>query len=185
MPNYKLSKELKKRMEKELRQYWDNVHKLEILEKEIIEETSSGDGQPRSNTTSDPTSQKALKLISTRSLALLSERILYVSKTINRLKPFEKDIFNLIFKENKDWLYCETMKGVSKTTYYNIMNKSIYYLAEEWRRNIMKEKKDYSIYNSLEESLKEVKLHKEGKIHLDNWNDFLIKLRKNKICGKN
>lgn len=137
MANYKLSRELKKRMEKELRQYWDNVHKLEQLKKEIIEETASGDGQPRSNTTSDPTSQKALKLISTRSIALLSERILYVTKTINRLKPFEQDIFNLIFKENKDWLYCETMKNVSKTTYYNIMNKSIYYLAEEWRRNII------------------------------------------------
>ena len=33
MANYKLSRELKKRMEKELRQYWDNVHKLEQLKK--------------------------------------------------------------------------------------------------------------------------------------------------------
>ena len=134
MASYKLSKDLKKRMEKELRQYWGNIHKLEQLKREIIEETASGDGQStKSNITSDTTAQKALKLISTRSIALLSERILYVTKTINRLKPFEQDIFNLIFKENKDWLYCETMKGVSKTTYYNIMNKSIYYLAEEWR----------------------------------------------------
>ena len=132
MPNYKLSKYLKKRMEKELRQYWGNIKKIEQLEKEIIEESGTGNTQGKTNVTSDPTSQKVLKLISTRSLILLNQRIMYVANTINRLKPFEKEIFNLIFRENRDWLYCETMKGISKTTYYNIMNKSIYYLAEEW-----------------------------------------------------
>ena len=132
MPNYKLSKDLKKRMEKELRQYWGNIKKIEQLEKEIIEESGTGNTQGKTNVTSDPTSQKVLKLISTRSLILLNQRIMYVANTINRLKPFEKEIFNLIFRENRDWLYCENMKGISKTTYYNIMNKSIYYLAEEW-----------------------------------------------------
>lgn len=132
MPNYKLSKDLKKRMEKELRQYWGNIKKIEQLEKEIIEESGTGNTQGKTNVTSDPTSQKVLKLISTRSLILLNQRIMYVANTINRLKPFEKEIFNLIFRENRDCLYCETMKGISKTTYYNIMNKSIYYLAEEW-----------------------------------------------------
>ena len=132
MPNYKLSKDLKKRMEKELRQYWGNIKKIEQLEKEIIEESGTRNTQGKTNVTSDPTSQKVLKLISTRSLILLNQRIMYVANTINRLKPFEKEIFNLIFRENRDWLYCETMKGISKTTYYNIMNKSIYYLAEEW-----------------------------------------------------
>ena len=121
MPNYKLSKDLKKRMEKELRQYWGNIKKIEQLEKEIIEESGTGNTQGKTNVTSDPTS-----------LILLNQRIMYVANTINRLKPFEKEIFNLIFRENRDWLYCETMKGISKTTYYNIMNKSIYYLAEEW-----------------------------------------------------
>lgn len=32
-----------------------------------------------------------------------------------------------------------------------------------------------SVYESLEESLKEVKLHKEGKIHLDTWDEYLKK----------
>lgn len=34
-----------------------------------------------------------------------------------------------------------------------------------------------SVYESLKESLKEVKLHKEGKIHLDTWDDFLEELK--------
>lgn len=133
---YKLPQELKKRMMRELYQYWDNVKKLDRITKEIIEESASSDGQPKSNRKSDPTQQKALKLMSTRSIQLLNERILYVTRVINRLKPFERDVFNLIFKEKCDWVYCETQKGISKTTYYNILNKSIYFLAEEWRRNI-------------------------------------------------
>ena len=32
-----------------------------------------------------------------------------------------------------------------------------------------------SVYESLEESLKEVKLHKEGKIHLDTLDEYLKK----------
>lgn len=35
-----------------------------------------------------------------------------------------------------------------------------------------------SIYESLKESLKEVKLYKEGKIHLDTWDEFLEELKK-------
>ena len=74
MAIYKLPKELKNRMEKELRQYWDNIKKIERLEREIIEESNKV-GQETSNITSDPTSQKAIKLLSTRIPVSLSARI--------------------------------------------------------------------------------------------------------------
>lgn len=32
-----------------------------------------------------------------------------------------------------------------------------------------------SVYESLKESLKEVKLHRQGKIHLDTWDEYLQK----------
>lgn len=32
-----------------------------------------------------------------------------------------------------------------------------------------------SVYESLEKSLKEVKLHRQGKIHLDTWEEYLEK----------
>lgn len=38
-----------------------------------------------------------------------------------------------------------------------------------------------SIYESLKQSLKEVKLHREGKIHLDTWDEYLNKIVK-KYC---
>ncbi len=37
-----------------------------------------------------------------------------------------------------------------------------------------------SVYDSLKESLKEVKLHREGKTHLDTWDEYLAKKHKNK-----
>lgn len=37
-----------------------------------------------------------------------------------------------------------------------------------------------SVYKSLKESLKEVKLYKEGKINLDTWDDFLKELNSDK-----
>lgn len=103
MSNYKLPKDIKNRMERELRQYYDNKRKLDKL-----------------------------KMKSTRELLYLEERILYVENVYSRLKPFEQEVYKLIFKEGCDSVYCEVNKGISKSTYYNIINKSIYFLAEEW-----------------------------------------------------
>ncbi len=36
-----------------------------------------------------------------------------------------------------------------------------------------------SVYESLRESLKEVKLHREGKIQLDTWDEYLKKKKQN------
>ena len=37
-----------------------------------------------------------------------------------------------------------------------------------------------SVYESLKESLKEVKLHREGKIHLKTWDELYEELKNNK-----
>lgn len=99
----KLSKELKKKMERELRQYDDNKKKL-----------------------------KQLKQDNTRKLLYLEERIHYVDNVYNRLRPDEKEVYNHIFNECCDWRYCQTIYNIDKNTYYSVYNKSIYYLAEEW-----------------------------------------------------
>ena len=106
MQSYKLPKELKKRMERELRQYYDNKKKLERL--------------------------KASYEQGTRRFVYIEERLHYVENVYNSLKPFEKEVYDLIFKENCDSLYCETIKNINRATYYNIFNKSLYKLAMEW-----------------------------------------------------
>lgn len=132
MPKIEISKETKSRMDRELRQYWENKKQLKELELEIIESSNSAEGQPRSNSISDTTQKKALRLVSTRTIIFLKRRITYVENTIKKLKPYEKEIFNLIFKENCDVNYCKTMKNIDKSTYYHVYNKSIKILAEEW-----------------------------------------------------
>ena len=109
----KLSKESKKFYERELRQYWDNKNKLNSF---FIKE------------------EKALKddLISSRTIIYLKNRIDYIENVINRLTPFEKELFVMIFKRNYNWLYCKTQKNIDKNTYYNTQNKIIYMLAEEF-----------------------------------------------------
>lgn len=123
MQNYKLPKEIKNMMERELRQYYDNKKKINRLKTLYAEE------KPR---TQDPTGQKVSSFENTRSLVYLEERLHYVENVYNRLKPFEQEVYNLIFKENCDYTYCRQMKNIAKITYYNIFNKSIYLLAEEW-----------------------------------------------------
>ncbi len=123
MSNYKLPKDLKKIMERELRQYYDNKKKLIRLKEMIIQEKQN---------TSDPTGDKTIKIENTRRLIYLEERLHYVENVYNRLRPFEQEIYDLIFKKQCNPVYCENIKGISRSTYYNIFNKSIYFLAEEW-----------------------------------------------------
>ena len=110
MAGYKIPKELRNRMERELRQYYDNKKKLDKLKKQFEVDESN----------------------SSRSLLYLEERLHYVEITYKRLKPYEQNVYNLIFKEQCDPTYCETIENISRSTYYNVFNKSITLLAEEW-----------------------------------------------------
>ena len=68
----------------------------------------------------------------TRRLIYLQERIEYVEVAYNRLSEREKKIYKYIFKERCNWLYCQTMYNVSRKAYYNVYNKALIFLAEEW-----------------------------------------------------
>lgn len=101
----KLPKEIKRYYERELKQYSNNKKRLE----------------------------KALQgnKTSTRTILFLENRINNIETVIKQLNEFEKEVFDMIFNKKYDWLYCKTMKSIDKNTYYNILNKCIYMLAEE------------------------------------------------------
>ena len=101
---YKLNQDLKKRMEREIRQYDNNKNKIEKMKSQL----------------------------STRQLLYLEERLQHVKTAYERLKPNEQEVYDLIFKKGCNWLYCQTMYSIDKTTYYNVYNKSLYLLAQEW-----------------------------------------------------
>lgn len=100
-----MDKETKEFLERELKQYWDN--------KDILKANKSN-------------------LMSTRTIFLVEQRMRYIENAYKQLRPFEKAVYNLIFKDGYDWTYCEANKNISKWTYYNVYNKSIELLAKEW-----------------------------------------------------
>lgn len=106
MSNAKMPIEVKKYYKRELYQYKKNKERLDDI---IINK------------------QKA----NTRNILFLQQRLENIETVISKLDTFEKEVFDMIFNRNMDWLYCKTFKGIDKSTYYNIINKCIYLLAEE------------------------------------------------------
>lgn len=106
MPKAKMPIEVKKYYKRELYQYKKNKEQLENIV---------------------TYKQKA----NTRHILFLQQRIENIETVILKLDEFEKEVFDMVFNQNMDWLYCKTFKGIDKSTYYNIINKCIYLLAEE------------------------------------------------------
>lgn len=131
---YKVPRWVKKRVETELYQYYDNKELLKEFEADILEASSYNDGQPRGNETSDTTVVKAIKLAdrSTRVLIETDRRLRYIENAIKRLNSEEKQIFEYIFKDGYNQVLAQMYKYVSKDSYYNTYNKIIYYTAIEF-----------------------------------------------------
>lgn len=108
MGKSKLTKEARRFCERELYQYWENKKRLNSL----------------------LDTQK--NHINSRTIIYLQQRINNIEVVIKKLNTFEIDVFELIFKENMNWLCCKTEKNISKYTYYNVFNKCVELLAEEF-----------------------------------------------------
>lgn len=131
--NYKVPRWVKKKIENELYQYWDNKKELEEMQKDIIESSPEPpDGQPKGNSTSNPTEQKAIKLRTTRSILAIERKLKYIENAVARLNEEEKRIFEIIFKERHNQKMAETYKYISSDSYYNVYRKIIYYTAIEF-----------------------------------------------------
>lgn len=131
--SYKVPRWVKKKMENELYQYWDNKKELKELQDDIINSSPEpSDGQPRGNATGNSTEQKAIKMRTSRTILAIERRLKYVENAIARLNEEEKKIFDIIFKEKHNQKMAETYKYISKDSYYNTYNKIIYFAAVEF-----------------------------------------------------
>lgn len=106
MQEYKLQKNIKKKMEQELFQYYENI----VLLQKLKEQNTS----------------------STRRYLYIEQKISYVKNVYNRLNSFERKVFEAIFKEKYTLNSIQREEYISKNTYYRVLNKSTYFLAEEW-----------------------------------------------------
>lgn len=130
--DYKLDSHIRSYIKKELYSYEYNKKKLADLQEEILEGSPTADGQPRGNTTSDMTFQKAEKLITSRSILIVTRKIQNIDNAINKLNKEEQEIAKTIFFKGHKQVYAQMHDNISKDMYYNVMNKTIYLTALEF-----------------------------------------------------
>lgn len=79
---------------------------------------------------------KNLKLLdecqgNTRGLLLISKRLTKIANVIERLNEDDREAAEIIFILKYSQAGAEIAKGISKSAYYNAMNKIIYLTAKE------------------------------------------------------
>lgn len=68
---------------------------------------------------------------STRAILIGSERIAKIENVLERLNEEDRAAFEIIFIQKYTQAGAETSKNISKSAYYNTMNKVIYLVACE------------------------------------------------------
>jgi len=129
---YKLPKHVKNYITQELYNYEYNKKKLIELQNDILLEGSASDGQPRGNQTSDTTYRKAEKLITSKSILIVTDKINKIEKAFSKLNEDEKEIAEIIFIKGHSQVYAEMYDYIKKDAYYNMKNKIIYLTAIEY-----------------------------------------------------
>lgn len=129
---YKLESHKRNYIMHELYDYTSNKRKLMELQDEVLNSSTSSDGQPRGNQTGDPTGQKAIKLMTSRSIMIVTEKINNIERALDRLSDEEKDVVDIIFNKRCSQIKAETNYNISSDTYYNTKRKMIYLTAIEY-----------------------------------------------------
>lgn len=136
--SYRVPFNTKKRVKEELYGYWDNQKKLEELKQEIIESSPGpADGQPKGNGTGNPTESKTIRMMTSRAILVVAERLHYIDNAISRLNEEEREIFEIIFKKKLNQRAAETYEYITKSQYYNLYNKIIYLAAIELGEEVL------------------------------------------------
>lgn len=131
--NSKLPQHVKNYIKAELYDYVENKMELEKLQQDILFSSSANDGQPKSkNQISNPTEQKAEKLITSRSILIVTDKINKIDRALAKLNKSDKEIVELIFQKGYSQIYAQMHCNITKDMYYNAMNKIIYLTAIEY-----------------------------------------------------
>lgn len=130
---YKVPSSVKNTIKTELYQFWRNQELLEELKQDIISDSPVHDGQPTGKgSTSNPVEQKAMKIVSSRRILETERRVNYIKDAMKRLDKYELEVVILIFRDKYNSTLAYTQRYISKDVYYNIYNKIIYYVAQEF-----------------------------------------------------
>ena len=132
MSKYKLPKHVRNFIKSELYNYEFNKKKLQEMQDDILHATGTSDGQPKGNGTSDTTYNKVEKLITSRSILIVTDKINKIERAFNKLSEDDQEVVDLIFFKGHGQIYAQMNDNISKDVYYNTMNKMIYLTAIEY-----------------------------------------------------
>ena len=129
---YTIPKHIRNYIIQELYDYPYNKKKIIEMQDNIINSSNCNDGQPRGSGTSDSTCQKAEKLITSKSIMIVTNKIENIERALNRLGVEDRKVVEIIFFKGRNQVYAQMHDNISKDTYYDAMNKMIYLTAVEY-----------------------------------------------------
>lgn len=129
---YKIESYKKNYIMHELYNYESCKKLLKELEEDILNSSTTNDGQPRGNSTSDPTAQKATKLMTSKSILIVTQKINNIENALGKLTEEEREIEDIIFNKRCNQVKAETKYNISPDTYYNTRRKIVYLTAIEY-----------------------------------------------------
>ena len=129
----RIDKKVYKYIDYELLHYEDNKKRLDEIREEILEASPlPPDGQPHGQGgNSNPTEQKAVKLISSVALMKIEKTIGAIDKVYDRLENDHKKFFDWNYKKNAGIVRTCQEVGIAERTYYNMRDKIVYNVGME------------------------------------------------------
>ena len=128
----RIDKKVYKYIDYELQHFEENKKKLEELRLDIIDSSPEpSDGQPKGNSTGNPTEQKGMKLVSSTALLKIESTIKVIDKVYNQLNDEYKLFFNWNYKENAGIVRTCQEVNISEKTYYRWRDEIVYVVGRE------------------------------------------------------
>ena len=128
----RIDKKVYKYIDYELQHYEENKKELERLRNEILEASPTpADGQPRGNTTSNPTEQKAMKLVSSIALLKIESTIKAIDRVYNQLNEDYKVFFDWNYKKSAGIVRTCQESNISENTYHRWRDNIVYSVGRE------------------------------------------------------
>lgn len=129
----RIDKKVYKYIDYELLHYEDNKKRLDEIREEILEASPlPPDGQPHGQgSTSNPTEQKAVKLISSVALMKIEKTIGAIDKVYDHLENDYKKFFDWNYKRNAGIVKTCQEVNISEKTYHRWRDRIVYMVGEE------------------------------------------------------
>ena len=128
----RLDKKVYKYIDYELQHYEENKKELERLREEILDASPApADGQPRGNSTGNPTERKAMKLVSSTALLKIESTIKAIEKIYEQLNDDYKLFFDWNYKRNAGIVKTCQEVNIAEPTYYRWRDSIVYSVGME------------------------------------------------------